>query len=296
MKIEKEMEPFGRSSLGVATTTYYPNYGINADDDVRGNLAISLARNTLREGFQLIIVDGGSNNKFIERLNEIDVNIVTQSEIGMDKSRFQVYQEISKLSNIKVIAWIEAEKAPLITDELWQISLSILRNKAKIIVPSRSRLGFESIPKYQEQSEKSANSILTTTLEKYKGERKIFLDLNEIPKIDWFLGPKIFGIELTAEFTNETPFWKGFQNFLGMKDPDLLKSYGYAGPLILPVIYALHKGIPVSSIEIKSYKHPAEQTKIETEHKKEYLKKRVKQLTDINLTVDLFCQYLSEHS
>jgi len=281
-----EYKDFDPSKLAIATTTLYPNYNIpNSSDRVRGDLALSLADRSVNNGFQLIVVDGGSTEDFIEKLTAMGVVAIPQQNGGMDESRFQAYKETARLPDADVIAWTEVEKAPLISSDLWEAAQLIHKGEVKVIVPSRSEEGFRSIPDYQQRSEKSANSILQTTLARHK----IYA-----PLIDWTFGPKMFHKDLLPQFTNETSFWKKFRALLKVKKPRLAKSYGYCGPLILPVIYTLHLGLPVRSFEMRSYRHPESQTQIEIAQKEIFIRRRLEQLEDINLTVDFFCQYLQQ--
>jgi hypothetical protein len=291
--ITESGEKFNPSQIVIATTAFYPKYdGENSADWIRGNLLIELAQNTKKHNFQLAIVDGGSSPTFISKLFETGATVHPQTMSGMDGSRFQVYQEAHKLNGSKVAVWTE-EKPSLISDELEEAVKLILNGEAKIVVPARIEEGFLSYSDYQMISEKSANSIITTTLIRHKKENpQIFPNLDSIPYIDWFLGPKIWSMELFNEFTNNTDFWKNFIDRLRNHNPRLMKSYGYCGSLILPVIYELHKGNNVISFEMKNYRYPKVQRDIEIAQKGTFLKKRGQQLSDINIIVDQFCQYL----
>lgn len=291
--MSQEFEIFHPDEVAIATTTFYPEYGDpHSSDRIRGNLAVSLIINSIRGGYKLTVVDGGSSLEFIRRIDDMGVRTVPQENKGMDESRFQTYLEATKSPDIKAVIWIEAEK-PLISDELAYASQLILSGKQKIIVPARSGEGFDSIPEYQQVSEKSANQILHATLERY-GKQGLFPNLASIPHIDWFFGPKMFDRSMLAEFTNDTSFWKEFRERLEKERPELKKWYGYCGPLILPVINAFHNGLPVAGYEMESYRHPKEQTEIELKQKDFFLKRRIDQLTNINLTVDFFCRFLRQ--
>lgn len=284
---------FNPSQIVIATTAFYPKYDDkNSADWVRGNLLIELAENARKHNFQLAIVDGGSSPSFISKLSEMGVAVNPQTMSGMDGSRFQVYQEAYKINGSRVGVWTE-EKPSLISNELEEATRPVLNGEVKIVVPARTEEGFLSYSNYQMISEKSANSILTTTLKRRKRENPtIFPNLDSIPQIDWLFGPKIFSMELINEFTNNTEFWKTFVNYLQENKPELMKYYGYCGPLILPVIYEWYKGNKVYSFEIKNYRYPENQREIETVQKDIFLKRRVQQLSDINVTVDQFCLYL----
>ncbi len=292
-KTEVEEEKFNPSQIIIATTAFYPKYDDkNSADWVRGNLLIELAENARKHNFQLAIVDGGSSPSFISKLSEMGAVVHPQEINGMTGSRFQSYREAYKANGSKVVVWTE-EKPSLISSELEEAAKLILNGEVKIVVPARTEEGFLSYPNHQMVSEKSANLILTTTLERHKRENPaIFPNLDSIPQIDWYFGPKIFSMELINEFTNNTEFWKTFVNYLQENKPKLMRSYGYCGSLILPVIYELHKGNKVGSFEMKNYRYPKNQREIKTIQREVFLKKRAQQLSDINIIIDQFCQYL----
>lgn len=284
---------FGPNDLIIVTTSFFPKFDESESDKVRGNLAISLSQKAVEQGINLVVIDGGSTKSFLNALVSKGVHPIRQEKKGMDQSRFQAYREAHNNNDSKTIAWVEIEKAPLISNELLEAAKIIAEGKARIVVPARSEEGLNSLPNYQKISELSANAIIRTTLERHKREcPDLFPNLMVIPQIDWFFGPKIFDRELYPEFANVNQFWSDFIQKLRIDKPDLLKYYGYSGPLILPVIYALHKGLPVVSYEMKTYRYPKEQTKIEDVQKGPFLEKRKNQLVNINRTVDYFCQYL----
>lgn len=231
VKEKKEKEDF--SDLCIYTTTFY---GKDKTSQIREKLAEKLLENVAKLGIKCVVVDGGSNQNFLDKASSRqNVNLVVNPNLGMGESRRESLRMAIK-SGVAYYLWVEPEKYDLIRSESLKIMLDGLRkDKTDIVVPRR--VNKESMPKLQAWIETRANKRAKELL---SGELKAGEEL------DLWFGPKMFN-RAGAEF---------FLNYKGKLD----KWDG----VVKPVVEAHKNGKRVSSVGV-DYKYDSTQSLSEAE-------------------------------
>lgn len=226
--------------IAIATSTFY-----NPKDEIdrsRMNLAINTVREARDLGYQVVVVDGGSSNEFLDQLSRFGAHIEMEKERGMGKGRRQAIAIASDLGEI--VSWTEPEKQPYIS-QIQKVVQPILTGEANIVIPARKSL--ESYPTSQQHAENFGNSF--------------FYELTG-HKLDVWIGPRVFGREDTHYFT------------------DYNGEYGDKwDSIFIPVLNAIHDGRKVIGKEI-DYVHPVDQKRLEEGNVK-YTIKRLDQLNNL---------------
>ncbi len=283
---------FDPRSIGIATTTFYPNWypGNSAKqyvvDKIRGDLALQTIQESVKNGFQVVVNDGTSSDAFQEELKRLKgegVIVLARTEPGMSATRRQVFQEVSYLPGVKVILWTEPEKTDLV-QYASKISQPILEGKAHLVVIKREPELFKQMfPDYMYESEIKANRRYNNWL-RIRGLLK-----KDQEDLDMFSGPRAFlnkpqVLELFFKVYEFIGDRVGIQKYA---DPEM-----YSDATYFPVVAALAEGLNVVSVTIP-FKYPEEQRKIEEttdpEILEEFIKKRLKQRLGI---LDDLVQYL----
>jgi hypothetical protein len=243
----ESQENFNFSDLTIFTTTLYKDDPVSR---VRENLARKFIENAEKLNIQLVIVDGGSNEYFINYVrSKPHVELIVEAGVGMGKSRRDALQVAMDKYNTLYYFWVEPEKDDLIRPESLTAMIDGLRkDETDIVVPRRSNK--ESMPAFQTWIENRANKKANRIMEKMPDET---LDL-------WF-GPKMFNR-------------KGAEHFLNYKGQlDKWDS------IIKPVIEAHRNGQRISSVDV-CYTYDESQTSSEKEDR-EMKRKRIQQYTQI---------------
>lgn len=255
-RLELEAHP---EIVAVATTTFYPNWksgeeGRDEADKVRGDLALSLVRITLEAKHQLVVVDGGSSEAFLEALTTLGLKVHPQEQSGMSASRRQAFQEAEALPSARAIVWTEPEKVSFASKECLTLAvLPVLQGVYDIVVPKRREESLSTLPPAQASYEKRFNARWTQLLRitgLWKSEETL----------DVAFGPRIF--RNTPEVT------RLFQHIYSFSPSDgtlhtHVRTESYPNATFFPVIAALHRGFRVGSVPVP-YHHPEEQTILET--------------------------------
>ncbi|PIT88134.1 MAG: hypothetical protein COU29_03935 [Candidatus Magasanikbacteria bacterium CG10_big_fil_rev_8_21_14_0_10_36_32] len=221
------------SDLSIYTTTLYKEDKVSK---LRQKLAARFLENAANLGVRCIIVDGGSNEKFLNKVHSYkNVELVIIPKLKMGISRRKALKLAVNRSDTSYFLWSEPEKYDLIRPiSLKKMIWKLRKNTADIVVPRR--LSKNSYPKLQAQLETKANAKAKELMGdnfKLKGE----LDL-------WF-GPKMFN-RTGANF---------FLNYKGRLDKwDVI---------IKPVILAFQKGKRICSVDV-DYTHDILQSSAET--------------------------------
>ncbi len=236
----------GFNDLCVFTTTFY---GAGPVSLVRQELAIKLLENCATLGIHTVVVDGGSNEAFLERARQIGgVEIVVDASLKMGESRRKALEIAMEHQSSPYFLWVEPEKDNLITSESLNTMIDGLRKgDVDIVVPRRMNKG--SMPKFQAWIEDLANKRATAKMEGVEEP----LDL-------WF-GPKMFnrdGAKYFAEYKGKLDKWDS---------------------IIKPVLDAHEGGSKVGSADV-DYTYDPSQAKSE-EHDDVMKRKRVIQYVDI---------------
>jgi hypothetical protein len=275
-KIEEER--FDPRSVGIATTTFYKNWRpvsegqirqVNDIDGIRGDLALATIAESVRKGFQVVVVDAPvSSDAFKNRLSGLaqenpDLHVFQETEKGMSPGRRQAFREVSALQGVKAIVWTEPEKVSIARDCLPMAVTPILEGRADIVVPTRDEAALATYPDYQAEWEKRANAKFNKILKEYS------LLPEEAEDLDVWFGPRIIknDPEVTKLFLH--PWEIGWHN-----DPEFAKKYDpelWPNATFLPVVAALwrdkHLSRPPSAVGLPvHYRHPDEQTKSEQDN------------------------------
>lgn len=247
--------------VAIATATFYPKYGQDHLETVRGNLALRNLQLALQRGFNVVTIDGGSSDLFKTLAESGGVNLFPEMQKGMSPSRRQAYREAFRLvaKETGVVIWQEPEKN-LIGDEektpdcIQAIIRPLLLGEADLVVPKRNEALFRlTYPEYQYRSETEGNKRFNRFL------RDTGV-LKEGPDLDVFFGPKAFRAtpELLTLFLQMYDFDKsrisGVQKFANPEN--------YFDATMLPVVDALIQGRRVLSVEVP-FMYPSEQKHIE---------------------------------
>jgi len=251
------------SQTAVVTTTFYSLWCLKpADCDhtnpitlinkIRGDLALKAIGSLIAEGYQVVVVDGGSSEAFINELRELGVNPLPEFVRGMSASRQLGFLLAAWLPGVEYIVWMEPEKVDFV-NHIAKCVQPIANDDADVIIPSRdSKLMDETYPDYQVTFERKANTAFTQIL------RAASL-WNSDEVLDAWIGPRVFRNtpELVRLFTQRH---KSLNEDNKNIRPDL-----WSDSLFSPIPAALHNGFKVGSVEI-AYKHPAIQTQVETDN------------------------------
>lgn len=285
---EMDKEILDPKSVVIATSTWYPNWTekenseLNPSVALRGRLALETIKQSTEKGYQVIIVDGGSGEEFVNRASELGAIVLSQTDKGMSPGRRQTFREASKLEGCKIICWLEPEKISIVSECLLEALKPILSGDADIVIPKRTEEGFATYPDYQVKYEKMMNTKWNKLIKKYG------LLSKEDEELDVCLGPRFFrnDLKLVSLFLARYEFDKESPQFL--KD---IKPEDWSNATFLPIAAALYEGYKVKSV-IVPYHHPPEQTMLEKDDK-QFRKKRVYQLKSIIATTSEFLKLVS---
>lgn len=261
----QEGEPFG--DLTIFTTTFY------RDDDMsrlRAELALGTFANASQLGINIIVVDGGSRQDFLDELKGFEnVTIVKENPSWkMGESIREGLRRAMGKHQTAFYLWTEPEKTNLVTEGCLGPVIAPLRmGEADIVVPKRKEEGMQGLPKIQRWFEERANGRATRIM------HKISLDeTNEIRKgkdgeIDFWFGPKLFN-------------QKGAGFFLDYRAKGLDRWDAH----IVPVVMAYRAGLIVASVEV-DYTYD-ERQKTAEESNRVIKQKRLDQYKGILLELD----------
>ncbi|QQG44018.1 MAG: hypothetical protein HYW86_04100 [Candidatus Roizmanbacteria bacterium] len=262
-------------SITVCTPTLYKNWQPDGNlelnsDSVRGNIALRTFKLTIDAGYQVVVVDGGSNPLYLEELKKLGVTIQPQKGSTMSSAKRECLKTASELPDCKVLVFIQPEKDAAIAN-IPQIVLPIMRDHADIVIPARNLQLFEkTCSSVQFKSEKLANRWCN----------RISHLLGILPKseeLDWFFGIKVL--------KNDPEIVDLFMKRYEISDTQLVEEKftdpeRYSDVDFYPVIEALKSGKKVVSVEIP-FEYPASQKEIEEKLNDQFADKRRRQKISI---------------
>lgn len=245
----RETEPFG--DLAIFTTTLYKD---DAEvTRVRKELTFEALARASRLGVDVVVVDGGSEQEFLEKLKEFG-NVKTIPEpprVTMGEGRRVGLREAMKYASKPYFLWIEPEKTGLIEADNLEMLLRPLREgEADIVVPKRSEAGMRSLTDKQRWFESRANSRATRIMYGQDPSGKDDPEGFGEEVLDLWFGPKAFNRQGAEEFLN-------YQARPGGDRWDAI---------IVPVINAFKKGLRVVSVKV-DFAYDERQTKSELGNK-----------------------------
>jgi len=250
MKDLDQIKNFKFPDLVIYTSTLYGNDEVSK---VREKLALKLFNNIHQLGIRCVVLDGGSNENFLEEAKEFpNVEIIVNPSLGMGEGRRAALGAAMEKKEASFFLWIEPEKDDLINEkELEKMIADLRENKTDIVIPRRESK--ETMPKFQAWVESRANKRAMEVAGVSGEEAKEVWDL-------WF-GPKMFnreGAKYFLEYKGKLDKWDS---------------------IIKPVLDAYQDGKRVSSVDI-GYKYDVSQKESEEENR-EMKKKRILQYTKI---------------
>lgn len=227
----------------IATSTMYKDV-----NDVRAQLALQFASLAYVAGLDLVVVDAGSPQEFVEEMKKRGAYVVSVSPtMKMGECRREAMRCAAVLGDDEgVVVWSEPEKHPLVCD-IGKIAEPILSGRVDMVVPQRSEVGMASYPPEQADAERIGN--------------RAFQYLTGLALDVWF-----------GVFAANAKALRYFLEYNG-EYGDLWDS------IIVPRVTAIKDGVCVASVPV-SYTHPPEQTSQETGNVG-FLLKRLAQLQNL---------------
>jgi hypothetical protein len=259
----------------VTTGTFYKNWyegsvkdPVNDVDKVRGDLALETLACACDAGYQIVVVDGGSDPAFLQALDEWGISYIPQTAKGMSPGRQEGFKLASLLHDAEAIVWVEPEKVSFVRDCLVQCVLPILNGEADVIVPERDAEAWNTYPEYQKQSERQANqhwnTVLHTGVPQSRGRQ-----------FDVFFGPRVFRNTpaVLNHFLQQADLSDGRQ--MNERFEKVINPKRYSDATFFPVATAIQNNMRVESVVVP-YRHPDQQVRTETDSP-EFAQKRVSQ-------------------
>lgn len=241
----------------------------------RRDLALESLHGAQAAGHQIVIVDGGSSQAFLEAVDALGITVSRQQKKGMGSGRRQALLEASQLRGAKYLVWAEPEKVSFV-DFIQRMGAEMAAKDADIGMPTRDPELFErTYPDYQVASERRAAKLINGVL-----HREGITDPET--KFDFFFGPKIMrnDPEVVKLFTREyqvNPDKKERRDALVKtlqssdqpnKNPVTtapVKPDDYSNVLFFPIFAGLlDKDINVVALDPIPFRYPAAQKADET--------------------------------
>ena len=221
----------------IATTTFYRD-----PRDIRVQLAYQLVHDARRLGFEVVIVDGGSDPQIVNNLELMGARVYAEEQPGMGPSRRQALRLAAKVvGEGGVVIWTEPEKYPLIL-YLESVAEHIFSGKADMVIPGRE--SFASFPDEQMDLELAGNCLFKSLTGK---------------ALDTWFGPMALNAQALQYFLD-------YQGEHG----DLWDS------IHAPRVRVIAAGLRVEEVRIP-YLHPWEQKKRDSGNPNVYLKRLTQQ-------------------
>ncbi|MBS3094670.1 glycosyltransferase [Candidatus Pacearchaeota archaeon] len=234
-----------KNKVKVITSTFY-----NLDNEVnrvRADLAERTIRAASEKDYEVISVDGGSEEGVLRKLKEAGATIYQEEQRGMGNARRQAIREALK-RNPEAIIWTETEKVSFV-DYLDSVAQPLVENEADYVSPTRKDVS--TYPEFQQITERLGNQFWEALTGK---------------KMDMFFGPRAWRSELSDYFLN----YRGNR----------------WDALHVPVLKIIRDGKRIKTLETE-FIYPQEQKKVEEGNSAEMILKRFEQLYELSkLTID----------
>lgn len=290
----EKLSPEQAQQIALCASTFYPKWypgkiqSLKHTDKVRGDLVLEFAQKGRALGCQVVFVDGGSDQKWVDEVVKTPGVILTRKKSPKrSPNRRLAIKTAAKLPNIKVIVLTEPEKVSLVTDCLEKLTKPILNNEADLVVAKRNEELFKrTFPSFYYESEIEANALYNEYLRSHNL-------LKDTEYLDIFFSPKAFANEPKVVGV----FMKRFSLKLGgfivprdAFDPEEISDTG-----MFPAVLALKKGLRVKSVEVP-FKYPSLQRENEEIGDREFfLSKRRSQRLGLLLDIIHLLAYLEKN-
>lgn len=136
----------------LVTTTFYKSTG-----ELRFELALETVKRAREEGHRVLIIDGSPDSKIRSAFHEYGARVILQKEQGIGPIRRQLFDEAFSWHD-GLIFWTEPEKSDLVRF-IPDIVRPIIEDRCDISIPVRSERSWQSYPKFQRESEATANLV-----------------------------------------------------------------------------------------------------------------------------------------
>lgn len=261
-----------QEDLVIATTTHYPaiNGVIDEATKTRSTLAYSMLTKARVQNYNVVVVDGGSEEGWLDSIKQIGVNVIPedpgrQGKHPMGKSRRQALEEAGNYRGAKVIAWVEPEKWGFVLNgagsPMEYAAFPVYRGQCEVAIPRRVD-NLESYPLQQAMLEIGANLTYQEVLRDKLGK--------DVPYLDMQFGPRIIGRDSLDTFLRYTG--------------ELRNAHDRWESIFVPVWELMLQDREVLSVPVR-YSHPPEQTMIE-EGNSTFAIKRVEQAYALTTALD----------
>lgn len=244
-------------TIALVTSTLYKNWypeKFNRKfqiDKMRGDLALRMLSRAQFYKLKVVVIDNGSSDVFIEKVKKLNIHkLVTNFSGTFSAARREGYKIASIIPKVKVIVWIEPEKANLINKSLIEASKIVENGMADIVIPRRSKQALQSLPPFQKKSEITGNNQIRKILQR---------ELNKnVPNFDIFFGPKIFSNKPQILDL----FLLKFEYKESLNNENVPPLEQWLNAICFPIILAIINDYKVKDFEV-DYIHSKIQTKIE---------------------------------
>jgi len=269
-------ETFNPHSVVIVFPTFYRNWNpaVNRKrpnaDSARGDASISTITKAISAGYRLVIVDGGSSDSYLEKINELGIVPLRQEGSTMVSAKNQALEVAAGLGGADTLLLTQPEKDDVIKD-ISQLINPIISDQADLVVASREHRLFEqTYPAFQFLSESWAN----------KWCNKIAHLVKVLPEgvdLDWFFGVKVL--------KNDRELVKMFMERYTIDDRTLaarknLDPERYSNSDFFPILAALTGGKRVVNVRIP-FHYPENQKQMEEALADQFMEKRRSQRQSI---------------
>lgn len=215
-------------SRPIIATTTFASYE-KGFEQVRAECALRMVTEAVAAEMEVVVVDGGSPDSYVTRLQQLGARVVTQESPGMGNARRQALAKALELSDkSQAIIWTEPEKYPLMP--LLSPAACKISEEHYDLVMLR-RLSLESYPPEQAMA-----------------YQLIALAVKYLTGID-----SDFGWGPTALSASAVEYYLDYQG-----------DYGDSWDSIhIPKLRIIHDNLPWTIVDV-DYSHPPEQTAAET--------------------------------
>lgn len=227
---------------------------MDSEENMRGDLAIMTMKRVVEDGYQLLVVDGGSPEAFRRAVIEVcgdAVNFREQKERGLGPSRHQAFREAGELPGVDVVVFTLAERLDYAQRGLRLGLDAFIERDLDMMLVGRASL--DSLPERQAESERRCHRFIDTLLTRYG-----LLDESQVGEWDWYSGYHTFRNtpEVQEILAQRFTFAKDTENYPSEADvnPDL-----YSNALYIPLLHAFNSDGKIKAGTMKvDYRHPEE--------------------------------------
>jgi len=233
------------SNIVVSLVTYYPQ------ESIRRKLALKTIEELILKGFTVVVVDGGSDKPFLNKIINLGVNVYTQEKPNLREAKRQAYQRAYDI-NKRIIVCMEPEKFDFVKS-ISTLANYLIEHSIDFLIPGRNN--FSSCSQFQAASE----NLLNLFYQEYTS-----LDM------DFCFGPLLWKRE--------------HSHYLIDFEPKIEKANWDIQ--IIPPLQAKKDGKTVKQINV-DFTYPAEMMQ-EEEKSIIFNQKRINQLNSLTQTIQLY--------